>query len=247
MQRSGDSHKRGGTLVGVKRFRVALGIRAQLLLVLTVFLVLPLLGYEYVRELERVLRDAQERTLAGTAQAVATALHDRPRLFDVRPCRWNRSRRPRARARRRPPAPMRATSAFRIRARSRRSSQILHGLSRTTARIWVIDRDLNVLARAGSLQTPPTPDERRRARRRRRWRVVERTLLHPLYALVLDAADARTSADEGAAHDARRAREVDGALSGILTTDRRPHARTAARRSSPPRIRSGSATRCAAR
>ena len=65
-------------------FRVALGIRAQLLLVLTVFLAIPWLGYEYVQELERFLRDAQERTLAGTAQAVATALHDRPRLFDVK-------------------------------------------------------------------------------------------------------------------------------------------------------------------
>ena len=60
---------------------LALGIRAQLLLVLTVFLALPWLGYEYVREIERFLRDAQERTLAGTAQAVAIALHERPRLF----------------------------------------------------------------------------------------------------------------------------------------------------------------------
>ena len=41
-------------------------------------------GYEYVRELERFLRDSQERTLAGTAQAVATALHDRPQLFEAR-------------------------------------------------------------------------------------------------------------------------------------------------------------------
>ena len=61
--------------------RIALGIRAQLLLVLTVFLALPWLGYEYVRELERFLRESQERTVAGTAQAVATALHDRQRLF----------------------------------------------------------------------------------------------------------------------------------------------------------------------
>jgi hypothetical protein len=65
--------------------RIALSIRAQLLLVLTVFLALPWLGVEYVRELERVLRDAQQRALAGTAQAVATALHDRPRLFAVAP------------------------------------------------------------------------------------------------------------------------------------------------------------------
>ena len=54
----------------MKSLRVALGIRAQLLLVLTVFLAIPWLGYEYVRELERFLRDAQEQTLAGTAQAV---------------------------------------------------------------------------------------------------------------------------------------------------------------------------------
>ena len=60
-----------------------LGIRAQLLLVLTVFLALPWLGVEYARELERLLRDAQDRTLSGTAQAVAIALHDRPRLFDA--------------------------------------------------------------------------------------------------------------------------------------------------------------------
>src|SRR5215831_14697941 len=71
--------------------RIALGIRAQLLLVLTVFLVLPWLGYEYVRELERFLRDAQEKTLAGTAQAIATALHDRPRLFATPPTRSPRS------------------------------------------------------------------------------------------------------------------------------------------------------------
>src|ERR1700694_674806 len=63
--------------------RIALGIRAQLLLVLTVFLAIPWLAFRRVRELERFLRDAQEKTLAGTAQAVATALHDRPRLFDA--------------------------------------------------------------------------------------------------------------------------------------------------------------------
>ena len=63
--------------------KARLGIRAQLLLVLTVFLALPWLGVEYARELERLLRDAQDRTLAGTAQAVAIALHDRPRLFDA--------------------------------------------------------------------------------------------------------------------------------------------------------------------
>ena len=69
----------------MKSVRPALSIRAQLLLVLSVFLVVPWLGYEYVREIERLLRDAQEQTLAGTAQAVATALHERARLFAAPP------------------------------------------------------------------------------------------------------------------------------------------------------------------
>src|SRR4051794_29894773 len=131
--------------------RVALGIRAQLLWVLTVFLALPWLGYEYVRELERFLREAQERTLAGTAQAVATALHDRPRLFAV------------------PADPIASFAQDRAQetgsegplppSASPEIAQIVQGLSRTTARIWVIDRNGVVLARAGSLKRPGNEDD----------------------------------------------------------------------------------------
>ena len=62
-----------------------MSIRTKLLLVLSVFVAIPFLGWGYVRELDRVLRDAQEQKLVGTAQAVATALHDRARLFDLTP------------------------------------------------------------------------------------------------------------------------------------------------------------------
>ena len=129
----------------MKRPRIALSIRAQLLLVLTVFLALPWLGYEYVRELERVLRDAQERTLAGTAQAVATALHDRPRLFADPPDPIASFARERADVRDRHRASLPPSASPEI-------AQIIDGLSRTTARIWVIDRDGTVLARAGIAQ-----------------------------------------------------------------------------------------------
>src|SRR5947207_5990849 len=126
----------------MSKVRIALGIRAQLLLVLTVFLAIPWLGYEYVRELERFLRDSQERTLAGTAQAVATALHDRPQLFDVRAAPFDTLPSERASD----DVTLRTGAALET-PESPEIGQILHGLSRTTARIWVVDRDQHVLAR----------------------------------------------------------------------------------------------------
>jgi hypothetical protein len=189
--------------------RIALSIRAQLLLVLTVFLALPWLGVSYVRELERLLRDAQERTLAGTAQAVATALHDRPRLFATRPdgiAAFAQERTDDA-AKSSDRAPLSASPEV---------AQIIDGLSRTTARIWVIDRDGTVLARAGSLKAPPSqlPAESFGAR-------LSRATTGRLYALVLDQ-PSEDFADDAADNGTPGGRDVEGALAGILTTERRP-------------------------
>jgi len=211
----------------MSRIRVALGIRAQLLLVLTVFLAIPWLGYEYVRELERFLRDAQEKTLAGTAQAVATALHDRPRLFDApaaprESLAVERSQDPTVTAAPSVPIPRDTATAAGNGGGPAEISQIVQGLSRTTARIFVIDRELNVLARAGSLKRPALPDEQAaESGVPRVWQWLERETLHPLYALVLKQ-PSEDFGEEQAGRVALPAREVDGALSGILTVDRRP-------------------------
>src|ERR1700694_4535559 len=213
----------------MSKIRVALGIRAQLLLVLTVFLAIPWLGYEYVRELERFLRDAQEKTLAGTAQAVATALHDRPRLFDapaapreslvVERSQHATAADSTAAASAPPAAPAGASGGT---GGSAEIAQIVQGLSRTTARIFVIDRELNVLARAGTLERPSLPDAQAAASGAARvWQWLERETLHPLYALVLKQ-PSEDFGEEQAGRVALPAREVDGALSGILTVDRRP-------------------------
>jgi dedicated sortase system histidine kinase len=214
----------------MSRVRIALGIRAQLLLVLTVFLAIPWLGYEYVRELERFLRDAQEKTLAGTAQAVATALHDRPRLFDA-PAAPRESLAVERSQEATVTDSAAATSAPRVAAPagvggggggSAEIAQIVQGLSRTTARIFVIDRELNVLARAGSLKRPSLPDvQAADSGVARVWQWLERETLHPLYALVLKQ-PSEDFGEEQAGRVALPAREVDGALSGILTVDRRP-------------------------
>ena len=202
------------------RPRIALGIRAQLLLVLTVFLAIPWLGYEYVRELERFLRDAQERTLTGTAQAVATALHDRPRLFEARPAPLDSLRSERASDE--PAAPARAVDT----PASPEIGQILHGLSRTTSRIWVVDREQHVLARAGSLKHPEpvaddTPGEAAFPARISRW--LDREVLQPMYSKVLQQPTEDFS-DERSGRIVAPGRDVEGALAGILTVDRHPTA-----------------------
>ncbi|MFC4701638.1 proteobacterial dedicated sortase system histidine kinase [Glaciecola siphonariae] len=62
--------------------RWAIGLRTKLLLFSSFLFVIPYLGYQFVWELETYLRIGQEQTLVGTARAVATALHERPALFD---------------------------------------------------------------------------------------------------------------------------------------------------------------------
>jgi len=195
--------------------RIALGIRAQLFLALTVFLVMPFLGYEYVRELERFLRDAQEQTLAGTAQALAAALHDRPRLFDMTPLPLESLPAERATGMGpMPPVPTPHPAAV------AEIAQILHGLSRTPARIWVIDRDLRVLARAGSLNQPAAPPETEATGLARVWRSIEGIALRPIYLRVLDQ-PAENFRDDRSEAALGQSREVTGALAGVLTIDRR--------------------------
>ncbi|MCG6877487.1 MAG: hypothetical protein LJE97_20550 [Betaproteobacteria bacterium] len=204
--------------------RFAVGIRAKLLAASSVFLLIPWLGYEYVSELERFLRDQQLLKLAGTAEAVATALHERPRLFErpgadlatvrdardgVDPGATGLPDSPTP-----PPQPARPGSGAEI-------EQILAGLTRTTARIWVVDRNLRVLAVAGTLRRiPPDPDEPGSSLGGI-GSFIETRLLGPIYRLILtqpreDFADDLSEATVG------RYREVQRALTGIPTNTRRP-------------------------
>ncbi|HEX4984792.1 MAG TPA: proteobacterial dedicated sortase system histidine kinase [Burkholderiales bacterium] len=57
------------------------GLGLKLLLSAGVLLLIPLLGFLYVRELEHLLLRVQEQGVASAARAVGTALNDRPSLF----------------------------------------------------------------------------------------------------------------------------------------------------------------------
>ncbi|NMP32420.1 proteobacterial dedicated sortase system histidine kinase [Thalassotalea sp. M1531] len=62
--------------------KVRLGLRAKLVILSCFLFTIPWFGYQYVWEMEKYLRYGQEQTLVGTARALATALHDRPNLFN---------------------------------------------------------------------------------------------------------------------------------------------------------------------
>ncbi len=61
--------------------RRGLSIRSKILLASGLLLVIPYVGYQYVREMERYLREGLESSLTGAAQALAGALHERRSLF----------------------------------------------------------------------------------------------------------------------------------------------------------------------
>lgn len=179
-------------------------LRTKLALVSLVLLALPWAGWNYVREMERFLLEGQEQTLLATARAVATALHDRPQLMQLRPPLDTELRRQAEEELRRlaaergetqPPAepsgraggeaaiapgagagagaaPQPGTSVItspQAGAVIGRESEppsasgaieidaILRGVQRSTARLWVVNRDYRVLALAGKLARAPEP------------------------------------------------------------------------------------------
>jgi dedicated sortase system histidine kinase len=62
--------------------RHGLSIRTKLLLVALALLLIPWMGYQYVREMKSFLLQGQGNALSLTARAVSTVLHDRPEFFD---------------------------------------------------------------------------------------------------------------------------------------------------------------------
>lgn len=59
-----------------------IGLRLKLVFLSSFLFTIPWLGYKYVWEMEKYLRKGQEQTLVGAVSAAATALHERPNLFN---------------------------------------------------------------------------------------------------------------------------------------------------------------------
>jgi dedicated sortase system histidine kinase len=190
-----------------------MSLRTKLALVALVLLALPWAGYEYVREMERFLLEGEEQALLATARAVATALHDRPGLLRARPSRDNDLLREaeeelrRLAAERGEPQPEPGAETTLIIDREEAAAkneteeigEILRAVERSTARIWVVTRELRVLALAGSL--------------RREEGAAEETLTRRALGLLIPRPS--EDFDDAIADDAlATGREIAGALQG---------------------------------
>ena len=67
----------------MKFLKPRIGLRLKLVFLSSFLFAIPWLGYKYVWEMEKYLRKGQEQTLVGTVSAAATALHERPNLFNA--------------------------------------------------------------------------------------------------------------------------------------------------------------------
>jgi dedicated sortase system histidine kinase len=180
-----------------RQARAGLSIRARALLASLVLLAIPFVGYGYVREIERVLQTAQEQAVIATARAVATALHDRPRLLERR-------------------VDAEASGAAYPRGTTVAATQeielIIRGLRRSGSRIWVIDQDRRLLVFEGSLRPDPRP-----AAEPDLWDRVRETVLGPLFALLLERP--REDFDDALPEEVLSGgRAVDNALTGVPAT-----------------------------
>ncbi|RBW47034.1 proteobacterial dedicated sortase system histidine kinase [Psychromonas sp. B3M02] len=61
---------------------IKLGLRGKLLILSSLFLLLPWFAYQFVNEMERFLQAGQQQTLLGTTSGIAVALHERAALFN---------------------------------------------------------------------------------------------------------------------------------------------------------------------
>lgn len=147
-----------------------LNLRAKLALVSLVLLTLPWLGYRYVQEMERFLLADQQQALLATARAVATMLHERPRLMRLTaPLRapppppaeaaspTNEDGQPAAPVETAIPMPAAIGRASDAASDDRELTELLKGVERSGARVWVVNRELKVLAVAGDLKPPAAP------------------------------------------------------------------------------------------
>ncbi len=129
-------------------------IRARLLLIALLLLLIPLIGYRFLQEMDRYLREGQQQVLTGAARLLSATLSDRPQLFVLNGAADDAG----AEERRRllalfssadPEAAAGLGSAY---LPSADIERMLSVVANSASRIWVVDAHSRVRGLSGSLK-----------------------------------------------------------------------------------------------
>ncbi len=132
------------------------GIRTRLLLVSLLLMLIPVIGFRFIQQMEQSLRTGQQQVLAGSARLLSATLSDRPALFkpsvqDVSPDEVERSRILSLFSSDDPATAANLGSAY---DRSEGIEQTLQVVTQPAERIWVVDSSSHVRGLSGSLRRP---------------------------------------------------------------------------------------------
>jgi dedicated sortase system histidine kinase len=133
------------------------GIRFRLVLVALVLLAVPLLAAQFISGMEAFLRESQERAIGASARAIASALSDRPLLFERKDDAGDVEGEERRRiialfAAADPDAAAGLGTAY---VPSEEIERLLAIMGRRGSRLWVVDTRSRVRGLSGTLRDTP--------------------------------------------------------------------------------------------
>ena len=128
-------------------------IRAKLLLIALLLLLIPVIGFRFVQQMEQLLRDGQRQVLVSAAKLLSVTLSDRPQLFVVQTSENEAEQSERRKllalfGNADPEAAAQLGAAY---LPSDEIEKILGVVAKTATRIWVVDSRSRVRGLAGNL------------------------------------------------------------------------------------------------
>jgi two-component system, OmpR family, sensor histidine kinase ChvG len=135
-------------------------IRAKLFLVSLILLLIPLIGFRFVQEMEGYLRDGQQQVLLSAARILSSSLSNRPDLMGRAQANQNAGTAEEIEQRRLVSVvgsrdPDLAAALGKTYEQSESIERLLSGLANDGSRIWVVDSRMMVRGLEGSLNDRP--------------------------------------------------------------------------------------------
>ena len=133
-------------------------IRAKLLLIALLLLLIPLIGFRFVQQMEQLLREGQRQVLVSAAKLLSVSLSERPQLFaaPASESEVEQTERLKLLALFGSADPETAAQLGTAYLPSTEIEKILGVVAKSATRIWVIDSRLRVRGLAGNLNSGAT-------------------------------------------------------------------------------------------